>query len=72
MGPIIDELAEEHDAKKLKVGKMNVDENPGIAGMYNIMSIPTILLFKGGVPVMQLVGLHNKADMRERIKEALE
>lgn len=56
MGPIIEELAGELDAGKVKVGKLNVDENQLSAGKYQVMSIPIFLLFKGGQVVDQLVG----------------
>ncbi len=55
MAPIVDELATELEGK-IKVGKLNVDENQATAGKYGIMSIPTMLLFKDGVVVEQIVG----------------
>jgi len=56
MGPIVEQLSDEYDAGKLKIGKLNVDENQKIAGTYQVMSIPTFLLFKGGEVVDHLVG----------------
>lgn len=55
MGPIIEEVAKEYEGKA-KVGKVNVDENPELSGEYNIMSIPTIKIFKGGKIVGEVVG----------------
>jgi len=55
VGPIIDQLAVELDGK-MKIGKVNVDESAQLAGLYNVMSIPTMLVFKGGLPVEQIVG----------------
>ena len=55
IAPIIDELAVEY-AGKVTVAKLNTDENPEIAGKYQVMSIPTILIFKNGKPVERLVG----------------
>ncbi len=55
VAPVIDEIAEEYNGK-MKVGKVNVDEAPQIAAKYNIMSIPTIALFKGGESVETIVG----------------
>lgn len=55
IGPIIDQLAVELQGK-LKVGKINVDEVPDLAGQFNVMSIPTMLIFKNGKPVDQIVG----------------
>jgi thioredoxin 1 len=67
MGPVIDELAEEMK-DKFKIGKLNVDENGGIAAQYGVMSIPTLIIFKDGKNVKQFVGVQNK----EALKEALE
>jgi len=59
MGPTIDAVATEY-VGKAKVGKLNVDDNPGTAGRFQIRGIPTLLLFKGGAPVEQIVGLVGK------------
>lgn len=66
-GPIIEELAVEM-GNKVKIGKMNVDQNPQIAQKYGIMSIPTIIIFKDGEIKQTLVGLQSK----EILKLALE
>jgi len=58
-GPIIEEIANTF-AGKAKVGKVNVDENPQTAGKYGIMSIPTIMIFKGGTVAKQMIGLQSK------------
>ena len=55
VGPIIDELANSYSGK-VKVGKLNTDDNPGIASRYGIMSIPTILLFKDGQIIDRISG----------------
>ena len=55
LSPIIDQLAVELNGK-LKVGKVNVDDNPDLAGQFNVMSIPTLLVFKNGQAVDQIVG----------------
>ena len=55
VGPIIDELANAYSGK-IKVGKLNTDDNPGIASRYGIMSIPTILLFKDGQIIERISG----------------
>lgn len=56
MAPVVEEVANEADSSKIKVGKCNVDENPGSAGQFNVMSIPTFLVFKNGKVVDQFVG----------------
>ena len=55
IGPIIDQLSVELQGK-IKIAKVNVDESPELAGQFNVMSIPTLLIFKGGQPVDQIVG----------------
>ena len=70
VSPIIEELAKEYDGK-VSVGKMNVDENPQTAGQYGVMSIPTVMVFKGGKPVGQLVGAQGKESYKKAISEAL-
>lgn len=55
VAPIIDQIAGEL-AGKMKVAKLNVDESPDLAGQYNVMSIPTLIIFKNGQPVDQIVG----------------
>ena len=70
VAPIVDELAGEY-AGKLKVLKLNTDENPEIAGKFQIMSIPTILFFKGGQPVEKLIGARPKRQFKEIIDQLL-
>jgi thioredoxin 1 len=62
MSPTIDALATDY-VGRVKVGKLNVDHNTGTAARYNIRGIPTLLLFKGGRVVEQLVGARGKADL---------
>src|SRR3989304_10327832 len=60
--PIVEEIAKElHE--KAKVGKLNVDENPTITQKYSIMSIPTIMIFKGGTVVKQFIGVQSKTTL---------
>jgi len=68
MAPIIDELADMFDGK-IKVGKLNVDENQEIAGNFNIMSIPTMLLFKDGVVVEQFIGAMTKEELQDKLSQ---
>ncbi len=66
VAPILEEISQEY-AGKLKVVKVNVDESPIVASSYGIMSIPTMILFRGGNPVGKLVG----AVPKEMIKQHL-
>ena len=67
MSPVIDKIAEEN-AENIKVGKVNVDENQDIAIKYNVMSIPTILVFKNGNIAKTFVGVTPKQEIEEAIK----
>ena len=67
VGPIVAELAEEY-AGKVKVGKVNVDEQPELAMKYGIMSIPTMILFKGGEVDNQIVGALPKESIEAILK----
>ena len=61
LSPIVDEVAEERT--DVKVGKVNVDEQPELAGEFGVMSIPALLVFKGGKLVNQAVGARPKASV---------
>ena len=63
VAPIVDEIAGEHP--EFKVGKVNVDEEPQLAGQFGIMSIPTLLVIKNGQVVNQIVGARPKAGVLE-------
>jgi len=70
MTPIIDEVSKEFEGQ-IKIGKMNVDENPGTPGQFNVMSIPTMIFMKGGQVVDQAVGAIPKAALVEKLKKLL-
>ncbi|MBI4656826.1 MAG: thioredoxin [Elusimicrobia bacterium] len=70
MGPVIEEMAAAY-AGKVKVCKLNTDDNPDTASRFEITAIPTIIIFKKGKPVNQLVGLHPKEEIKKHIEEAL-
>ena len=67
IAPILEELAKEYD-KKIKVGKINIDENQKVASEYGIMSIPTILFFRHGKAVGQIVGAVSKSEFKKKIE----
>ena len=61
VAPVVEEIAQEHP--EIKVGKVNVDEEPELASRFGIMSIPTLLVFKDGKLANQMVGARPKADI---------
>ncbi len=70
LAPVIEELAEEYDGK-IEVMKLNVDENPSTAALYQIRSIPTLLLFRNGEPIDRIVGALPKDHLSESIENSL-
>ena len=70
IAPAVEQLAGEF-GPKAKVGKVNIDDHPAVAQNYGVMSIPTLLVFKGGQPVQQVVGAVPKAQIQEMIEKAL-
>ncbi len=70
IGPLVEELSSEYEGKAL-VGKLNVDENPGVATKYGIRSIPTLLVFKGGEVVDKIVGAVPKNMLAQKIEAQL-
>ena len=71
MAPIIEEIAGEIDEAKMKIGKLNVDENGAMAQKFNVMSIPTMIVFKGGQVIDQLVGSMSKEDLKAKLEKHL-
>lgn len=69
MSPVIDALAAELPADKIVIGKLNVEENQEVPNRYNIMSIPTVMVFKGGQPVDQVIGFAPKEAILEKLKK---
>ncbi len=70
VSPTIEELAKDYEGK-VKVGKMNVDENTQIPGNFGIMGIPTVMIFKNGQPVKSIVGAQSKEAYKAAIETAL-
>ena len=70
IAPVLDEIAEEYKGK-VKVAKINVDENRKLAGNHGVMSIPTMILFKNGKPLDKIIGLVPKERLKELMDKAL-
>lgn len=68
LSPTVEELANDYNDQIL-VGKLNVDDNPATATKFGIRGIPTLLLFKGGKVVQQMVGVKSKAEIKKVIDE---
>ena len=70
VAPIVEEISEAYDGK-IKVGKLNVDENPSTTMKFGIRSIPTLLVFKGGEAVEQIIGAVPKGEIEKAVDKAL-
>lgn len=70
LGPTIDELSADYQGKAT-VAKVNVDDSPEVAAKFGIQSIPTVIVFKDGQAVQQIVGMRQKADYAQIIDEAI-
>lgn len=70
VAPIVAELATEYDGK-LKVAKLDVDENPAVSSQYQVMSIPTLIVFKNGQPVERVIGFRPKKELKQIIDRVL-
>ena len=70
VAPILDELATEYGGK-IKIGKVNIDDHQALATQYGIRAIPTLLIFKNGQVVDQVVGLRSKKDFKSKLDRAL-
>jgi thioredoxin 1 len=72
VAPVVEQLADEYGERGLRVGKLDVDENPQTAARYGVRSIPTILFFKDGELVDRLVGAMPKPHFEEKVKSLLQ
>ena len=70
IGPLLDELASEYDAR-VRIGKVNIDEEQALAAQYGIRAIPTLLFFKNGEVAAQIVGMCSKRDLKSNIDKLL-
>jgi len=70
IAPILDELAEEYSGR-ITFARMDVDQNAKTAARYQVMSIPTLLLFKNGEPISNMIGLRPKEELKQSLDAAL-
>ena len=69
LAPVLDELADEVDG--VKIGKVNIDDHQDLAAKFNIRSIPTLLIFKGGQVTEQIVGVRSKSELKGSLEKAV-
>jgi thioredoxin 1 len=69
IAPVLDELATEYEGR-VKIGKVNIDENGALASQYRVSAIPTLLLFKNGEVIEQMVGMRSKRDLKASLDKA--
>jgi thioredoxin 1 len=69
IAPVLDELANEYGGK-IKIAKVNIDENQSLAAQYRVTAIPTLLVFKGGQVMEQMVGAKSKRDLKASLDKA--
>lgn len=69
--PILEEIADDFAGKKVKIGKLNVDEAPKVASKFQIMSIPTLIIFKNGKPIEQMMGIQDKNTLVEKLNKLI-
>jgi len=70
LGPVLDELATEYTGKA-RIAKVNIDDHQDLAAQFGIRAIPTLLLFKGGQVIEQVVGLKSKRDLKSSLDRAI-
>lgn len=70
VGPVLEEIAAEK-GEALQIVKLNIDENPRTAAAFDVLSIPTMILFKGGQPVKRVVGAYPKRKLEAELEPAL-
>lgn len=71
IAPVIERIAEKFDGR-IKVGKVNVDEEPEISLEYNIVSIPTVMIFKNGEEVSKSIGYSDEAEIEQLVLQAIQ
>jgi thioredoxin 1 len=68
ISPILEEIASEHEGK-VKVAKLNVDDNPNVTRRFEVMSIPTLIVFQDGMPVRRMIGAKGKGQLLQELSE---
>jgi thioredoxin 1 len=68
IAPILEEIASEHEGK-VRIAKLNVDDNPNAARRFDVMSIPTLIVFRDGQPVKRMVGAKGKGQLLQELSE---
>ena len=71
IAPVLEEIASEH-AGRIRVAKLNVDDHPAIAQRFDVMSIPTLIVFQDGQPVKRMVGAKGKGQLLEELSDLLQ
>jgi len=71
VAPVLEEIAASELGERIKIVKLDIDANPSTTTAYQVMSVPTLTLFKGGEPVKQIVGAHPKSAVLRMIESAL-
>jgi len=71
LGPAIEELAEDFEDQDVVIGKVNLDDYPDLASKYNVKSIPTMAFLRNGILVDQLIGVHSKEKIKEKLDSLL-
>ncbi len=69
--PIIEEITRDYKNKPIKIGKLNVEENPQTASKFQIMSIPTLVIFKNGKPIQQMIGVQDKNTLKKKLNQII-
>lgn len=71
LSPLVEELAEEYKDKPIKLAKLEVDANEQTPAQYQIMSVPTLIMFKNGEPINHMVGMQSKEDLKALLDESM-
>jgi thioredoxin 1 len=69
IAPVLEEIASEHDG--IQIAKLNVDDNPDVARRFEVMSIPTLIVFRDGEPAKRLIGAKGKGQLLQELSEFL-